>query len=218
MFILTVLRDIVRVHPADLILPRAEAISNEINKKFANKVLHNVGLCIRVLDLIEVTDGVVHACQDGSYMSKGVDYMTLCFLPFLGEVLTGRVASSTPNGIRVTMDFFDDIVIPSDWVKEGSVFNSDEGVWVWKYDDGSENPAELFMDKGETIRFRVETENFEDIGPIKTKVLPSGDISTEDILVPYTLTCSIFEDGLGLVDWWRENIEEEEVDNMEEEQ
>ena len=79
------------------------------------------------------------------------------------------------------MDFFDDIFVPSSWMKPDcslyasftSCFsnsfiinsNSQENTWVWnlEMDDAKH---ELFMDKGEPIRFRVERLVFQDAGPL----------------------------------------------------
>ncbi|KAJ3030938.1 DNA-directed RNA polymerase III subunit rpc25, partial [Rhizophlyctis rosea] len=120
MFILSILKDNVRVHPKDFRKPRPSALTDELNKKYANKVLHNVGLCIRVFDIIEASDGVVHACQDGSYQSK-VTFRMIVFRPFGGEILIGKIRDcSQEEGIKVSMEFFDDIIIPPTFMPAGT--------------------------------------------------------------------------------------------------
>ncbi|KAL2918838.1 DNA-directed RNA polymerase III complex subunit Rpc25 [Polyrhizophydium stewartii] len=120
MFVLSVLNDIVRVPPKDFSKPENEAIIDELNRKYANKVLHNVGLCISVYDLLEANDPVVHACQDGSYQVR-VTFRLVVFRPFKDEILEGRVKDcSAKTGVRVTMDFFDDIIIPPAFLMPGS--------------------------------------------------------------------------------------------------
>lgn len=37
----------------------------------------------------------------------------MVFRPFVGEVLVGRVAQSSEGGLRVSLGFFDDIIVPS---------------------------------------------------------------------------------------------------------
>jgi len=49
-----------------------------------------------------------------------VDFRLIVFRPFKGEVLTGRISSSTSNGIKVRTDFFDEISIPCQSLFEGS--------------------------------------------------------------------------------------------------
>ena len=39
-------------------------------------------------------------------------FRLIVFRPFKGEVLIGRISSSTPAGIKVRLDFFEDILIP----------------------------------------------------------------------------------------------------------
>ena len=53
------LQDTIPVLPANFGAPPHQAITDEINKKYANRVLHDVGLCICVFDLVEVGEGKV---------------------------------------------------------------------------------------------------------------------------------------------------------------
>ena len=63
-------QDTVSVHPSQFGLPPEQAITNELNKKYANRVLHDVGLCICVFDLAEVGEGKVRY-GDGCLWYKG---------------------------------------------------------------------------------------------------------------------------------------------------
>lgn len=140
MFQLSHIKDIVRIHPSQLRKPAEQAIIDELNHKYANKVLHQVGLCVRVFDLISVSDLVVHACQDGSYQTS-VEFRLLVFRPFKGEILLGKIKeSSATKGIRgtslsqlmkhhhsifpihlaVSLGFFDDVYIPPQFLMAGS--------------------------------------------------------------------------------------------------
>ncbi|KAL2918837.1 DNA-directed RNA polymerase III complex subunit Rpc25 [Polyrhizophydium stewartii] len=92
-----------------------------------------------------------------------------------------------------------------------------EGVWVWKYDGN-----DLFMDREEPIRFRVEQETFVDVGPVKEpKLLPGGmrpqtpgaaggtGVDEQTRESPYTIIGSIADNGLGLLSWWEAPQEDE---------
>lgn len=61
------------VQPSQFGVPADEAITAELNKKYANRVLHDVGLCICVFDLTQVGEGKVRY-GDGClwYKSKSV--------------------------------------------------------------------------------------------------------------------------------------------------
>ena len=64
------IQDTVAVQPAQFGLPPVQAITNELNKKYANRVLHDVGLCISVFDLAEAGEGKVRY-GDGCLWYKG---------------------------------------------------------------------------------------------------------------------------------------------------
>jgi DNA-directed RNA polymerase III subunit RPC8 len=56
--------------PANFGVPPAQALIAEINKKYANRVLHDVGLCICTFDLVEAGEGKVRY-GDGCLWYKG---------------------------------------------------------------------------------------------------------------------------------------------------
>ena len=41
------------------------------------------------------------------------EFRLTVFRPFVGEVLTGRIMTATYTGIRISLEFFDDIFIPA---------------------------------------------------------------------------------------------------------
>jgi DNA-directed RNA polymerase subunit E'/Rpb7 len=86
-----------------------------------------------------------------------------------------------------------------------SIFiNSDEKdqLWVWEYIDDESVKHDMKMEVGERIRFKIREESFKDtssVGPSK------GDAQAEyDRLkkVPFALSGTCFEPGLGLISWW----------------
>ncbi|KAG8679719.1 DNA-directed RNA polymerase III subunit rpc25, partial [Ceratobasidium sp. 395] len=120
-----------KVAPSQFSAPAQVAITNELNKKYANRVLLDVGLCICVFDLIWVGEGLVKY-GDGCYWYK-VTFRMVVFRPSRSEIITGKIKSSTEDGIRgalssatvlddltdsfpVTLGFFDDIYIPRDYL------------------------------------------------------------------------------------------------------
>lgn len=85
-----------------------------LNKKYANRVLHDVGLCICVFDLAEAGEGKVRY-GDGCLWHKGdsptckavassqevpVVFRMVVFRPFPSEVILAKVKSSSEDGIR----------------------------------------------------------------------------------------------------------------------
>lgn len=58
------------MQPSQFGIPADEAITAELNKKYANRVLHDIGLCICVFDLSQVGEGKVRY-GDGCLWYKG---------------------------------------------------------------------------------------------------------------------------------------------------
>lgn len=83
MFNLAILKDTVAVHPSDFGGPQEQAIIAELNKKYANRILHDVGLCICVFDITEAGEGKVRY-GDGFLWYKGQDSS----LKFVRSMLT----------------------------------------------------------------------------------------------------------------------------------
>lgn len=66
------------------------------------------------------------------------------------QILVGRISSSNKDGILVSLDFFDDVFIPSYLLQAPSEFNSETSLWLWKY--GEEDSGDEFvMDIGEQV-------------------------------------------------------------------
>lgn len=49
-----------------------------------------------------------------------VEFRMIVFRPFKGEVMIGRIRSSTPAGINLRTDFFDDIFVPFEELPQGA--------------------------------------------------------------------------------------------------
>ncbi|KAF8426337.1 RNA polymerase III subunit Rpc25-domain-containing protein [Tirmania nivea] len=195
MFILATFSDLVVIHPQDFSKPTSEAIEDEINAKYANKVVYNIGLCICLYDILKVSEGLI-GYGNGS-ANVHVTFRLIVFRPFKGEILTGRISSSTPAGIKVRLDFFEDILIPGHLLFDGCVFDIKENVWIW-HSEGTE----LYMDKGEVIRFKVENEKFTDQTPVNPMAAKAEVVAELHKEPPYQINASCSAAGLGLVAWW----------------
>lgn len=64
-------KDTISLPPSHFGLPPLVALEAEANKKYANRVVLDVGLAICVFDFVKVGEGVVHY-GDGCYWYKGV--------------------------------------------------------------------------------------------------------------------------------------------------
>lgn len=52
--------------------------------------------------------------------TRKVEFRMVVFRPFKGEVMFGRIRSSTPAGINLRTDFFDDIFVPYEELPQGA--------------------------------------------------------------------------------------------------
>eukprot|EP00741_Cyanophora_paradoxa_P002460 tig00000076_g2384.t1 len=198
MFNLVTLRDQVRITPADFVRPQSEVVIHELNQQYANKILLNHGLALGVYDILSLGDSVIYP-GDGAAHVK-VDFRLVLFRPHIDEVIVGKVAECTSEGVHVSLGFFDDIFIPHHFLQQPSVFDKSEQLWVWKFEGN-----DLFMDLQEDIRFRVKTVHF-NTGP------PMGAPGSAQALAkaanagpatpPMLIEASVSEDGLGLCSWW----------------
>ncbi|XP_018570002.1 DNA-directed RNA polymerase III subunit RPC8 [Anoplophora glabripennis] len=199
MFILAEMKNVTRIPPELFNLKLNDAIAGELNKKLANKVVLNVGLCIALFDIVSLQECFIFP-GDGASHTR-VTFRYIVFRPFIEEVLIGKIRSCSQEGVHVTLGFFDDILIPPSALQHPSKFNETEQAWVWEYDTGDGSKHDLFMDAGESIRFRVTAEVFNETCPTGPATMQENQENVEN-KVPYSLTGSINEPGLGLLSWW----------------
>lgn len=97
MFILAQMKDVVQIKPFNFVHGIRDSLEFGLNKKFANKVVHNVGLCIILFDIIEIGDSYILP-GDGSSHTP-VTFRFIVFRPFVDEVLMGKVKSCSREGV-----------------------------------------------------------------------------------------------------------------------
>lgn len=195
MFILSEVSDLVPIPPSAFSTPIEEALTNELSKKYANKVIKNLGLIVAIWDLLEIKEGKLKPGEGSAFVETR--FRCVVWKPFVGEVLSGWVNDCTSEGIRVRMNFFDDIFIPKNYLFENCDFRESERAWVWVPEEGTE----LFIDINEKIRFRVEEEFFTDIKPKEGESV-SDDTDNQPQVAPYALIVSCQTDGMGCINWW----------------
>jgi DNA-directed RNA polymerase III subunit RPC8 len=110
---------LVRIRPEDFSKRTIEALEDNLNEKYANKVIQNIGLAICVYDILWAGDDTGIISQGDGYANVNVEFRLVVFHPFKGEVMNARIRNSTPAGINLKIDFFDDIFIPYDMLPEG---------------------------------------------------------------------------------------------------
>jgi len=138
------------------------------------------------------------------------------FHPFIGAVIIGKIRRCGEEGVHVSLEFFEDILIPSELLQEGSEFDATEQLWVWRWEGN-----DMYMDIDEPVRCRIVAEEFTDVAPLLSQqrrssvsvigegggaaAAPDVDVEANSrIKAPYSIIATIQESGLGLLSWWQE--------------
>ena len=138
------------------------------------------------------------------------EFTLLVFRPFNSEVIVGTVRKSTrEDGIWISIGFFEDILVPPQFMPEGSEFDESLQLWVWKSEYGN---AEISSQS--PVRFRVNNVVFRQVTrPQHAPPVVTGDAlranSDEDAEEDkekaqdkaLLVMASIKDDGLGMVIW-----------------
>lgn len=93
-----------------------------------------------------------------------------------------------PEGVYVTIGFYEDILIPKTRLPHPSRYDPAESVWVWEYSiKNGYNKHNLYIEVNEPIYFKVVEESFEPLAPIVTSSDNSGGISPLDVMPSYRI-------------------------------
>lgn len=174
MYILTRLKDTLKIEPTDFGKDTETALKHEINRKYTNKVLPNVGLCVAMFEIDDCSEGIILQ-GDGSIFYK-VIFRMVVFKPFADEILLGKVSKSSRDGVKFSLNFFDDCWIPHWRLPPNTAFDPTRSEWYWvpEAEDDEGNPVNLakvpederfYIIAGETIRVRITSESFNDTTP-----------------------------------------------------
>ncbi|KAK5117651.1 hypothetical protein LTR62_005074 [Meristemomyces frigidus] len=208
MYTLVTLADVVQIVPSDFEKPSARAIEDYINEKYADKVIHKVGLCVGFHSLLSASEGLIG--NGSGIVHVNVDFKLVVFRPFKGEIIRAIISHSNATGIFMSMDFFEDVVIPPQFFFSPSSWEDDENgnkIWIWKSDEG----PEFFFDRTEKCLIRVEQEQWNDLSP---QMQRPEDFNLEEKdqyglrRSPYRIVASMMFTGLGPEMWW---IQEDEA-------
>lgn len=98
MFVLAELKDTIRIEPEMFHLKLLNAVKDEINRKLANKVLLNVGLCIALKDVTKLGDSIILPGDGASHTE--VFFRYIVFRPSIGDIITGKIRSCSREGVH----------------------------------------------------------------------------------------------------------------------
>lgn len=81
-------------------------------------MIQKIGLCISLYDILWTSEGLIG--HGTGFVNVNVEFRMIVFRPFKGEVMLGKIRSSTVNGINVGTEFFDEIFIPYSELPQGA--------------------------------------------------------------------------------------------------
>ncbi|KAG8878043.1 DNA-directed RNA polymerase III subunit rpc25 [Tulasnella sp. 331] len=203
MYQLTIIKDTIALHPTTFSQPVQQAIKGELNKKYADRVIPNVGLGVCVFDLLSVSEGKV----------RYVTFRLVVFRPFVSEVIVGTIKDCTEKVVIVSTGFFDDIVVPASLLPHPHAYDPNEKTHFWLASEAEAEPTEtemldseltdrLYLDRGEIVRVRIEDDEFHDDEPGPPKAVDGVYTRAKARRPPYEITASMATSGLGLIAWW----------------
>jgi DNA-directed RNA polymerase III subunit RPC8 len=100
-------------------------------------VISKCGVCIGIFDILTADDPVIYPSEGSCHQQ--VQFRLIVFRPIIGEVITGKLSECSEDGIHVSLDFFDDIFVPSSLLPTPSEWRSngrDRPVWIWRVGEG----------------------------------------------------------------------------------
>lgn len=210
MFILVLIDDDIPVLPGDLKHDHKAQLKRQIQNKYVDRIIPNVGLCIEFYDFVRIKEAPIYPGDGKASFGEPyfkVEFNLIVFQPLIDEWMVGSIRQSTKEGVLVTLGFFQDVLIPCSNLRSPYVFDATEKCWVWRYvDKETRHITNYFYEQDALIRFRVVSVEFPDAesSKDKTKVPQMKIIGAAD------------QDGLGLTSWWPDSSAPEEDVAMEE--
>ena len=196
----------VQIPPTEFHKSSIRAIEDFVNNKYADKVIHKVGLCVGYHSLISASEGLIG--HGTGIVNVNVDFRIMVYRPFKGEIVRGTITHSNIEGVYLSTDFFEDIIVPPPLLFENTQWGADESgteAFIWRTDNGEGGENEFFFDKAEKCLMRVEQEEWNDLSP-QMKRPDDYDMERRDKyglkLGPYRILASMLHSGLGPTLWW----------------
>lgn len=103
----------------------AIVLKHRVEEKFVGRVVPSVGYCVAVAAISSYGD-----CRviNGSVWST-VTFQAVLFRPAKNERFRATIVGQSPEGIQLSVEFFDAIVVPPQLLPQPSQFDEEEGMW-----------------------------------------------------------------------------------------
>lgn len=178
MFYKIELRDHIRVPPNLFNLPLEEAVLKRIKTKYSGFISKDLGIIIDTVGAKEIGEGVIIPGDGASYYNVAFELLT--FKPEMQEIVIGKIKDIAEFGAFINIGPIDGMVHISQTMDDFVSFSKDKTL------SGKESKRSLKI--GDVCRARIIA------------------ISFKDVLNP-KLGLTMRQQGLGRLDWVKEDLE-----------
>ena len=189
MFYKVGLKDHIRVPPNLFALPLEEAVIKRIKTKYSGFISKDLGIVIDVSGMKEIGEGIIIPGDGAAYYD--VTFELLTFKPEMQEIVLGKVKDIAEFGAFMNIGPIDGMVHIGQTMDDFVTFSKDKSL------SGKESKRTLKV--GDLCRARIIA------------------VSFKDILNP-KLGLTMRQQGLGRLDWLKEEAEEKPPKKEEKEQ
>ncbi|MBI4143576.1 DNA-directed RNA polymerase [Candidatus Woesearchaeota archaeon] len=179
MFYKVELRDHIRVPPNLFSLPLEEAVINRIKNKYSGYISKDLGIVINVPGVKEIGEGILIPGDGASYYD--VSFELLTFKPEMQEVIVGKIKDIAEFGAFINIGPIDGMIHISQTMDDFVSYSKDKTL------SGKESKRVLKVN--DVCRARIIA------------------VSFKDMLNP-KLGLTMRQQGLGRLDWIKEESEE----------
>src|SRR3989338_494360 len=187
MFYKAEVRDHIRVPPNLFNLPLEEAVIKRIKAKYSGFISKDLGIVIDVAGVKEIGEGVIIAGDGASYYNTSFELLT--FKPEMQEIVLGNIKDIAEFGAFINIGPIDGMIHISQTMDDFVSFSKDKTL------SGKESKRSLRVN--DICRARIIA------------------VSFKDMLNP-KLGLTMRQQGLGRLDWIKEEPEEKEDPKKEE--
>ncbi|MBI3026915.1 DNA-directed RNA polymerase [Candidatus Woesearchaeota archaeon] len=179
MFYKIELKDHIRIPPNLFNLPLEEAVVKRIKTKYSGYISKDLGIVVDVPGVKEIGEGIIIAGDGASYYN--VSFELLTFKPEMQEIVVGKIKDIAEFGAFINIGPIDGMIHISQTMDDFVSFSKDKAL------TGKETKRVLKVN--DVCRARIIAVSFKD--PLNPK-----------------LGLTMRQQGLGRLDWIKEDLEE----------
>eukprot|EP00924_Labyrinthula_sp_SR-Ha-C_P008292 snap_masked-scaffold_11-processed-gene-8.17-mRNA-1 protein AED:1.00 eAED:1.00 QI:0/-1/0/0/-1/1/1/0/220 len=220
MFVVEKIDDIIQIHPTHFNQAKDVVLKRLIEKKYCNKVVAGHGLVISLFDIQSADEGKVHAETYDGTVHVNSEFRLSLFRPLKQELIVGTVKYCLSTFVKITVEFFDDIIVYADMLPQPIKYIEGDQMFKWMYNSEEEEDSDdgFFIASGSMVRLRVEDVKFDhDLvyskqdweihSRFKAMKGVAGD-ELRTVRKNMVVLGRMNEMGLGPLSWWEDDDEE----------